>query len=219
MMAQPGTNMSAMVLAGIANHRDWLVERLFQGKAAQLMIAASAVSTTAAEETQGRGARRRGRLLLLAAARGDRSWIDEHLAPAMFDTAAGDPRLRLTKDNFDQAAYASSRMLHAWDIPAWVDGRPYVDAFYTCVCPALEVAELGFEQVIALATEPILYRDMFQDRRIPAEWCGRTIHIVAPEYDPAEKEVSYTTASRQGLAQVYAHGRQLGKAFLTEFAA
>ena len=217
MMAQPGTNMSAMILDGIAQNGPWLKERLFEDDPARFLIAVNAVDEAGAEETQSRRARRRGRQLLLAAARGDRGWIDDHLTLELFDTASDEARLRLTETNFDQVAYASTRMLHAWDIPAWVDGRPYVDAFYTCACPALEMTELGFETIIALSTEPILYRDIFQDRQVPTEWRGATIHIIAPSFDPAEKGVQYTTASPEGLSLVHEHGRQQGRAFLAKF--
>jgi hypothetical protein len=214
MMAQPRTNMSSMILAGIAENGGWITEQLFVRGTPRFVVAVSAVSEAAAEETQGEGARRRGRLLLLAAARGERQWIDDHLRPVLFDSAAADARLRLTGDNFEQVAYASTRMLHAWDIPAWIGGRPYVDAFYTCACPATEMVDLGYEEVIALATEPALCRDIVQDRRMPDSWRGRPIHIVRPDYDPAQTGVNYTSASEAGLAQVYEHGRQQAIAFL-----
>jgi hypothetical protein len=219
MMAQPKTNMSSMILAGIAQVRDWLTGELFEPGRPRVVIAASAVDKTAAEETQGPGARRRGRKLLLAAARGDRSWIDRHLALALFDTAALDERQRLKAGNFEQVAYASTRMLHAWDIPAWVDGRPYVDAFYTCACPALEMIDLGYQQVIAVATEPALYKDIMRDQLIPESWHGRPIHIVRPTFDPEEEGVSYTTAGEEGLAVVYEHGREQAAAFLARVGA
>lgn len=38
----------------------------------------------------------------------------------------------------DEVIYASTRMLHAWNIPAWVADRPYIDGYYTCACPAIE---------------------------------------------------------------------------------
>ena len=219
MMARTGTNMSEMVLEGIAHNSHWLKESLFAEGTARYFIAASAVDAEGAEETQGKGARHRGRQLLLAAARGDRQWIDDHLTLELFDSDASDEWHRLTERNFDEVAYASSRMLHAWDIPAWIDGRPYVDAFYTCSCPALEMIDLGFERVIALATEPALYRDILEDQKIPREWRGRPIHIIRPDYDPSDKDVNYTNASQDGLALVYEHGRRQGRAFLAEFEA
>jgi hypothetical protein len=108
-------------------------------------------------------------------------------------------------------------MLHAWDIPAWVDDRPYVDAFYTCACPALELVEIGFECVIAVSTEPKLYRDIMRDQLIPASWLGQPIHIIAPRFDPAEMGVNYTTATEEGLAAVYDHGQRQAEDFFTAF--
>ncbi len=219
LMAQPKTNMSAMILAGIAQVRDWLIDELFEPGRPRLVVVASAVDESAAQETQGPAARRRGRKLLLAAARGDRSWIDQHLSPAIFDTSAAEVERQLQADNFEQVAYASTRMLHAWDIPAWVNGQAYVDAYYTCACPAMEMIDLGYAQVVAVATEPTLYRDIMQDRPIPTSWRGRPIHIIRPEFDPASRGVNYTRADEAGLVLVYQHGREQALSFLADFQA
>jgi len=216
-MEKPKTNMSEMILTGIAHNRQWLVAGLFGNNSPRFAIAVSAVDEAGAVETQGSGARRRGRLLLLAATRGDRSWIDDHLTPELFDSASANRRLRLTANNFDQAAYASTRMLHAWDVPAWVDARPYVDAYYTNACPALQMAEPNYNHVIALSTEPVLYRDIMQDRLMPEEWHGSSIHVISPEYDPSEYEVSYTTANSEGLAAVYEHGQERARRFIGQY--
>jgi len=216
LLAQPGIGMSGMVLAGIAENSPWLRPLLFDKPAPRFLIAANAVDPAGAEETQSRGARRRGRLLLLDAARGQRDWISEHLTLHLFDTLAEEDWLRLTAGNIDEIAYASSRMLHAWDIPAWVGGRPYVDAFYTCACPAMEVAELGYGTVIALATETVLYRDIFQDEIMPDEWSGATIYTIRPEADPVEFGVDFTGATEEGLERLYRHGIKQGQSFLAE---
>jgi hypothetical protein len=64
-------------------------------------------------------------------------------------------------------------MLHAWTIPAGVDGAPYVDASYTCACPALELAALGHAQVIAVSVDPSpLSHDLFA-RADPFDVAGR----------------------------------------------
>jgi hypothetical protein len=105
-------------------------------------------------------------------------------------------------------------MLHAWDKPAWVDGRPFVDSFYTCNCPAVALAERGYRRVIALANEPTLYQDIFQDALVPGRWRGALIEIIAPEIEPAAAGVGYTEATAGGLATLFAHGRERGAAFL-----
>ena len=215
-VAQPGIGMSEMILNGLDHALPGLMPHLFGREAPRFLIAASAVDPEVAQVTQGKGARRRGRKLLLEAARGDRNWVDSHLMPYLFDTAAEDEAFRLTAENFAQVAYASSRMLHAWDIPAWVDDRPFVDAFYTCACPAEGLAEIGYELVIALATEPVLYRDIFQSEIIPDRWNGSVIEIIRPDFDPGDIGVSYTTADDEGLETVYAHGIKKGNIFLQQ---
>jgi hypothetical protein len=227
LIAQPNVGMSQMVLKGITRYGPWIHpylasssisnHKILETNFPRFMIAANQVDALAAEETQGKGGRRRGRLLLLAAARGDREWVDAHLRLKLFDTAAEEPSLRLTAENFDQVAYASSRMLHAWDIPAWIDDRPFIDAFYTCACPAVEMAEKGIGRVIALATEPVLYRDIFQDQIMPKKWKEVPIHTINPDMDPAQHAVNYTTATEEGLKIVYNHGLQKGHEFLTTF--
>lgn len=215
-LAQPGNGMSEMVLAGIRAASPMLRPLLFQPEAPRFLVAANAVAEEAVEETVGRAGRRRGRLLLLAAARGERDWVDRHLSLRLFDTA-GQGALHLSATNFDQVAYASSRMLHAWDVPAWVDGRAYVDAYYTCNCPAMEMAELGYPTVVALSNEPLLYRDIFQQETTPPKWAGSVIEVVAPDRDPADLGVDYTNATADGLAAVFQHGQEKGEAFLGQW--
>ena len=100
--------------------------------------------------------------------------------------------LGLDASNFEEVAYATSRMLHAWDIPAWINGKPYVDASYTCLCPAIEMIEAGYQKVIAIANEPgTLYRDMFQLEEIPGNYQGVDIYIIRPDVDPQEFGVNF----------------------------
>src|SRR6266849_6850323 len=185
-LEQPGNGMSEVVLASIAESGSTLLSLLFRQDAPRFFIATSAVKTIeGAEQSQGDGARRLGRRLLLQAARGDRSWADEHLRAHLFDSAASDEEHLLTIDNIKEVIYASTRMLHAWTIPAWIDGHPYIDASYTCACPAVEMAQAGYGEVIAVATEPgeLYYRDIFGREPIPDVWEGAPIHVIRPERD------------------------------------
>jgi len=213
-LEQPGLGMSQMILSGLEQFLPDLLPLLFRKVAPRFFITASEVDPAVAQEIQGKGARRRGRKLLLEAARGDRGWVAAHLTARLFDTESEDKNYYLTAENFAQVAYASSRMLHAWDIPAWVGYRPFVDAYYTCACPAMELAEIGYERVIAIATEPVLYQDIFQSEIIPGQWHHATIEVIGPDFDPGEFGVSYTTADDQGLKTVYSHGINKGVAFL-----
>ncbi|MDM9382745.1 hypothetical protein QUB80_18800 [Chlorogloeopsis sp. ULAP01] len=176
---QSASNMSQTVLQSLREYAPMLRTHLFLPGTPRLIVATSAVVTSeGAEETQGNKARRLGRQLLVSSARGDRTWVDKHLVTHLFDSAGSENALQLTANNFDEVAYASTRMLHAWDIPAWIDKQPYVDASYTCSCPAVELAQLGCSEVIAVATEPgDLYRDLFQSALVPTSWKDVPIHV------------------------------------------
>ena len=213
-LEQPGLGMSQMILSGLEQFLPDLLPLLFRKVAPRFFITASEVDPAVAQEVQGKGARRRGRKLLLEAARGDRGWVAAHLTARLFDTESEDEKFCLTAENFAQVAYASSRMLHAWDIPAWVGDRPFVDAYYTCACPAMKLAEIGYASVDLIRNCLALYRDIFQAEIIPDQWHGAAIEIIGPDFDPGEFGVSYTTADDQGLKTVYSHGINKGVAFL-----
>ena len=153
--------------------------------------------------------------MLVSAGKRDRSWVDEHLQVALFSTNNPKGELHLNASNFEEVAYASSRMLHAWNIPAWIDGKPFIDASYTCLCPAIAMVEAGYQKVIAIANEPgTLYQDMFQLEPIPETYKGVRIHIIRPDVDPKEYEVNFTDSTEAGLVAVYQHGKHKGKEFV-----
>jgi predicted acylesterase/phospholipase RssA len=215
-LKQPGNGMSEAVLQSIAESGHILRNETFLPGRPRCFIATSALITTeGAELAQGEGARRLGRRLLLQAARGDRSWADQHLRAYLFDTAATDEEHHLTGENIDEVIYASTRMLHAWAIPASVGGRPFIDGCYTCACPAVEMVQYGYREVIAIATEPgVLYRDIFQSEPVPPVWNGVPVHIIRPDIDPATMGADYTDVSDGGLVAGYEHGREKGREFL-----
>ena len=156
------------------------------------------VSEEATALTQGAGARRLGRRLLLAAGRGDNSWARQHLRTRLYDTDAGAAH-RLTAANFAAVAYASTRMLHAWEEPGWVDGQAAVDASYTCVCPARELAELGYAEVLAIACAPgPLYANFFGTTEMPARWYAARIHILSAGGRPVGMGGGFQRSERSG---------------------
>ena len=213
---QPGKSMSDSVLETIAASGHILRTQPFLPGMPRIVIATSAVLTEeSAQITQSDGARRLGRRLLLQAARGDCSWADQHLQAYLFDTAADDEEHRLTSANMDEVIYASTRMLHAWNIPAWIAGRPYIDGYYTCACPAIEMAQRGYREIIAIANEPgVLYHDIFQNQPIPDNWQGVPIHIIRPEIDPATLGAGFTDVTDEGLVAGYQHGLEVGQKFV-----
>jgi hypothetical protein len=125
---------------------------------------------------------------------------------------------RLAPNNFPAVAYASSRIMHAWDIPAWIDGKPYVDAAYTCLCPALAMVAAGYQETIAIANEPgTMYQDMFHIDPVPSYSQGVPIHIIRPDLPLKELGVDFTKATPDGLVAVYRHGKDKGLEFLSKW--
>jgi len=218
-LKQPGNGMSEAVLQSIAESGHILRNDTFQSGMSRCFISTNTVITTEGSElTQVDGARRLGRRLLLQAARADCSWVDQHLRAYLFDTAATDEEHLLTTENIDEVIYASTRMLHAWTIPASVDGRPFIDGSYTCACPAIEMAQQGYREVIAIATEPgVLYRNIFQREPVPTVRNGVPIHIIRPDKDPATMGADYTDVTDEGLVAGYEHGMQKGREFLASW--
>lgn len=225
-LGEAGTTMSTVTLEGIKRFNPPKQE-LFAPETPAYFIAASAVVTPEAQsETQGEKARRLGRKLLLQAAKQDRTWVDQNLRLELFSSqttahlnlnsnsldANNLIFKNLNSNNFDEVAYASSRMLHAWEIPAWVEGKPYVDASYTCLCPAIAMVEAGYQKVIAITNEPgMVTSDMFGLKEIPETYQNVDIHIVKPDMNSTEFGVDFTSATPSGLSVFYQHGIEKGK--------
>ncbi|NJL68476.1 MAG: hypothetical protein HC786_05555 [Richelia sp. CSU_2_1] len=207
LLKQDNIGMSQIVLHSIADFAPVICEQLFQTNSPKLFVATSAVITAkAAEETQGTKAKRLGRQLLVSAAKKDTNWVSQNLSLALFSNANCSDKLQLNTHNFQEVAYASTRMLHAWDIPAWIAGKPYIDASYTCLCPAIEMIESGYQEVIAIANEPgVLYRDMCQVKPLPTIWKNAPIRTIQPDIDPKQLGVDFTKATREGLMSLYRH--------------
>ena len=210
-----GGDMSPVLRESIDAVVPGIIGPLFGPGASRFMLVACAVVGTAAEETQGDSARRLGRRLLVAARRGDRQWVLDNLEAVLFDSAGvhGAP---LTPENLSAAIYASTRMLHAWSVPAFVDGAPFVDGSYLLACPAVEMAALGHRRIIAVGTQPgPIPLDLVGDRTMPDEADGVPIETIVPDLDPAAIGVEVTGADAAALADLYDHGHEKGKDFLT----
>jgi hypothetical protein len=213
------SGMSEAVLADIAAFHPAIAKaRLFSKNAPRLCVATTAVHTVAgAIETQGPRAGTLGRRLLVHAGRHDRTWASEHLSTHMWDSGASERSHRLTSDNIDEVLYASTRLLHGWEQPAEIDGMPFVEAVYTCGCPAMEVAALGFRDVIAIGSEtgPI-YRDLFHTAVVPAMAWRSRVHLIRPSLSPKSLGVEELTATEHGLVSFYDHGLDQGLRFIAD---
>jgi len=212
---QPGNSQSDAILSGIAQFSATIKKKLFQQDAAHYLLACSYVKTEeAARETQSEKAKNLGRKLIVAAARKDSSWKDANLELHLFDTQATG-ELRLSADNFDEVAYATTRMLHAWRIPAFINGKPYIDGSYTTLCPVAAVAALGYSEIVAILTEKgIVNLDFFSASPIQENVGQTSVHFIQPDVELKEWGVDFFSASEEGIERVYQHGLQKGRDFI-----
>ena len=210
-------DVSRAVLEAIPEYTERLRGALFEQNATPLAVAVSAVTTKEAESlTQGPGARRLGQQLVLATRKRDRSWADTHLQTKLFESGNPSAECKLTPQNMDEVFYATTRMLHAWRMPAWIDGRPYVDASYTCTCPALELARMGCTEIVAVSPEVgPLYTDFFQTTEVPSRYLDAHIHLIRPKSELADVGVDYMKVTEEGLTLAYELGVDAGKEFMT----
>jgi hypothetical protein len=218
-LSQPQQNMSKVVQRGIRVFSKQLRQDLYQPHTPTLFIATNAViNPTAAAQTQTALAQDLGKRLLRASVHKDRSWVDTNLRFTLFSTHHPESHHRITPNNFPAVAYASSRIMHAWEIPAWIDGKPYVDAAYTCLCPVLAMVAAGYQETIAIANEPgTMYGDMFHIDPIPSHSHGVPIHTIRPDVHLKQLGVDFTKATPDGLVAVYRHGRDKGAEFVSKW--
>lgn len=214
-----GTDVSTAVKNGIRTVLPILEDLLFDEGASRFAVAVSAVvRKEAAVLTQGDAARKLGQRLMLSIRNRDNSWARENLTCMLFDSRSDAAGFQLNSANLAEVLYATTRMLHAWKDPALIDGRPYIDASYTCVTPAIELSDLGMSQVIAISPETgPMYRDFFQAEVIPESWNETTIHYIQPELNLSDLGVNYLKASDEGLEAAYELGRRAGVAFVESF--
>jgi hypothetical protein len=215
----PNQNMSKVMQRGIRSFSRHLLPQLLAPTTPKLYIATNAVVTAEAIElTQGDRAQALGKKLMRDSAVQDRSWVDQHLSLQLFSTHSQNSQYTITNHNYPAVAYASSRIMHAWDLPAWIEGQPFVDAAYTCLCPALAMAEAGYQEVIAVSNEPgPLYQDMFHLDAVPNSWYGSKIHIIRPQVHLKELGVDFTKASPAGLVRAYQYGQECGIGFVEKW--
>lgn len=212
-----GNSMSEAILDGLTVICPLLAEKLFTASAARYVVVTSeVVNKETAAQTQGDGARRLGQRLVISTRQRDRGWADANLATRLFDNRSSDPDFLLRPDDLADVLYATTRMLHAWRVPAWIRGRPHIDASYACSCPAVELAELGYDRIIAVLPEPgTPFRDFFQASVVPDSWKGRSIQLVQPDAGLGQWGVDYMSATDEGLERAFAHGLAKGHELAT----
>lgn len=217
-------NMSDVVLYSIDHYGKLIKDAIFNNNCAQLLVATSEVITEEARIlTQGDGARKLGRKLLIQALKKDTSWVKENLQKVLFSSKEDASNETLTFDNFNEVVYASTRMLHAWKTPAWVNDKAFIDGSYTCSCPALELAQQNqFETIIVISSDPLhCYDDLFQTTLLSQETVQtKKVYCIYPDFDLKEIGVDYTKATEQGMRDAYNQGFkkgiELAKNFIAE---
>lgn len=216
-LARTNIGMSQVIKRSIAKYGLYIREKLFGSDISRLMIATSYVNNeTAAKITQGSEYKKLGKRLLIASLRRDSSWVDENLVKQMFDTHPKAESMLLSDDNYDEVAYASTRMLHAWDEAAWISDKPYIDGSYTCSFPVFELVNDGCADIVAIGveTQP-LYTSIFkQVKVIDDDSNGVRISIISPEVDLNDFGVDYFSATDEGLRIAYRHGMECAKKYL-----
>jgi predicted acylesterase/phospholipase RssA len=209
-------DMGKAILEFLPEATATLSEKLFKSDSAAYAIAVSAIITKEAEElTQGPQARRLGQQLMIATRKRDKSWADKNLELRLYETGSEDVQYRLTPQNLAEVLYATTRMLHAWKTPAWIEGFPCMDASYLCECPAVELAQRGCDKVIAISPEAgQVYLDFFRAEKLPSSSGKIPILIVQPSFNLAEIGVGYMNATDEGLEKAFELGLRAGTEFL-----
>ena len=215
-LMQPGNSMSNVILSGLDMASGKVIDRLRSGDISRLMIVCSYVNNRdAANETQSKSAVTLGRKLIIQGARHISDWKDKNLELHVFDTASNNKTLTLTAENYKEVAYATTRMLHAWHIPATINDKPYIDGSYTCLIPIEPLADKGYQKIIAIATEPgKITRDFFSNEPIGNRWNNSFIYWIKPEMNLKELGVDFTKASKEGIEKAFEYGIDKGNEFI-----
>lgn len=209
---EDGGDQSRAMLHSIQQLSPVIKSRLWEPSSARLAIATNRVTTDeAAAVVQSESARRLGQRLLLNAMRHNAEWKDKNLRSELFDTHPDAKSRMLTKENFDDVAYATTRMLHAWQIPACIENRAYVDGSYSSHFPADFLRELKCDRILCIATEKDkVFTNLFMEEEIPSCIDGVPVDIVKPDFDLKDMGLDYYTITGEGLNNGFEHGYHKG---------
>ena len=210
-----GNSMSNAQLVGIKRLLPALESELFNSPRRFLVSTSFVKTKEAAIETQSEKSRRLGLRLLIEAAKNITTWRDNNLEHHLFDTFKDSITKLITRENLKDVLYATTRMMHAWHIPAYIDGEPYIDGSYTSICPVFPTAELGYKKIICITIEHNKTQlDLFSDKYIPKRIGDTKITFIKPDYNLSDIGVDFTKASGTGLEKAFQHGVKKAKDFL-----
>ncbi|PLX21629.1 MAG: hypothetical protein C0597_03130 [Marinilabiliales bacterium] len=196
-----------------------MVEKEIFDTANRFLVNTSYVkSRDAALVTQSSMSRRLGQKLLIEASKKVSNWRDENLELHLFDTHSCETTQLITDQNLKDVLYATTRMLHAWHLPAYINGKPYLDGSYTSLCPAVELTKLGYSRVICISTEhDFTPLDLFSNKSIPLKMNHSEIIFIKHDHNLSVMGVDYYKATEAGLKNAYLHGIDKGLRFIDCF--
>jgi len=190
-------------------------KEIFSSRSRFLVATSFVKNELAATQTQSDKYRSLGRRLMIDAMKNITDWRDENLELHLFDTQYCDKTKLITRENLKDVLYATTRMLHAWHIPAYINSNPYIDGSYTSMCPVIQLAELGYRKIICITTEDENTKlDLFSNENIPENISGSDILFIKPDFNLKDIGVDYFKTTESGLKKTYEHGIEKGKEFL-----
>ena len=213
----PGNSMSNAQLFGIKKLLPILESGLFNSPRRFLVSISFVKTKEAAIETQSEKSRRLGLKLLIEAGKNITAWRDNNLENHLFETFKDNRTRLITRENLKDVLYATTRMMHAWHIPAFIDGEPYIDGSYTSICPVIPIADLGYKRIICVTTEHDKTKfDLFSDKFIPERINNTVITFIKPDYNLADIGVDFTKVSLKGIEKAFQHGVEKAKDFIKQ---
>lgn len=193
-----------------------IIDNLWASSSSRLLITTSFVRTNEAIiATQSDSAKRLGQMLLLNALRHNPEWKNKNLEMKLFDTLPDLTTEQLTKENFNEVAYATTRMLHAWKRPAYINNQAYIDGSYTSHCPIQFLSNLKPQKIICICTEKDkIYSNIFGTEEIPSQMDNIHIDLIKPDFDLKDIGLDFYTITDDGLEKGYEHGYKKGLSYL-----
>lgn len=209
-------DQSQAMLQSIQRLSPEIMNNLWKPTSSRLLITTSHVKTdSAVAVTQSDTAKRFGQMLLLNALRHKSEWKDENLELVLFDTHLHPRTKQLTKDNFNDVAYATTRMLHAWKIPAFIDNQAYIDGSYTSYWPIDFLVKLKPERIVCICTErEKQFFNIFGNEEVPSQIDGICIDFIKPDFNLKDIGLDFYTISDDGLKNGYKHGYEKGLSYI-----
>lgn len=193
-----------------------IINNLWSCSSSRLIVTTSLVRTNEAIiATQSDNAKRLGQILLLNALRRNSEWKDKNLELKLFDTHFDLTTERLTKDNFNEVAYATTRMLHAWKIPAYINGQSYIDGSYTSHFPIHFLSTLKLKKTICICTEAEnVFSNIFGKEEIVSQMNNIHIDLIKPDFELKGIGLDFYAITDDGLEKGYEHGYKKGLSYL-----